>query len=299
MGESNQFHNVNLKDFVVAAAIIIVVSKCGLKKMAFCFSKKIRNRVSCLEVWGWTGLGIRSFNVLYLSSITILTSLFVDRLVGQEAKMRSRSNTASSSKGRKQRAQSRASTASVHSAITQADHQIQDGHGYMNQMYDPGPQMQQQHSHQRFQSIEQMNPEDIIIYQSAQQLRNPREYGSIIDPALGGQQHHGLQYGENGVHQMQMETSYMEEDTQILDGRSEEQEEIDSAGAVPVKKPSKSSAANELEMRQLFHQNKDKSLTEIAKQLQVNERGPNSERHRQVFAMLWYACPGQLFVVLC
>lgn len=204
--------------------------------------------------------------------------------------MRSRSNTASSSKGRKQRAQSRASTTSVHSGINQTDHQIQDGHGYMTQMYDTGPQMQQQHSQHRFQSIEQqMNPDDMNMYQSVQQLRNPREYNSIIDPALGGQ-HHGLQYNENGGHQMQMEPTYMEEETQMLDGRSEEQEEIDSAGAVPVKKPSKSSAANELEMRQLFHQNKDKSLTEIAKQLQVNERGPNSERHRQVFAMLWYFC---------
>lgn len=201
--------------------------------------------------------------------------------------MRSRSNTASSTKGRKQRAQSRASTTSIHSGIAQ-EHPIQEGHGYMGQMYDAGPQMQ--HSQHRFQSIEQMTPED-VIYQSAQQLRNPREYGSIIDPALGGphpSQH--LPYGDNGAQHMQMDTSYMEEDSQMLDNRSEEQEDLESiAGAnMPVKKASKSSAANELEMRQLFQQNKDKSLTEIAQQLQVNERGPNSERHRQTFAMLWY-----------
>lgn len=204
--------------------------------------------------------------------------------------MRSRSNTASSYKGRKQRAQSRASTTSIHSGITQTEHQMPDGH-YMGQMYDTNPHQMQQHSQHRYQSIEQMAPEDINIYQSAQQLRNPRDYASIIDPALGGLPHHshGLQYPANAGHQMPMEGSFLEEDSQMLDGRSEEQEDAESvAGAnVPAKKPSKSSAANELEMRQLFHANKDKSLTEIAKQLQVNERGPNSERHRQVFAMLW------------
>lgn len=158
-----------------------------------------------------------------------------------------------------------------------------EGHGYMGQMYDP----QMQHPQHRFQSIEQMTPED-IIYQSAQQLRNP-QYSSIIDPALGGPQPHALQYVENASHGLPMEASYMEEDSQMIDGRSEEQEDVESAGgAAPTKKPSKSSAANELEMRQLYHANKDKSLAEIAKQLQVNERGPNSERQRQVFAMLWY-----------
>lgn len=212
--------------------------------------------------------------------------------------MRSRSNTASSSKGRKQRAQSRASTTSIHSGITQAEHPIPEGHGYMGPVYDAAPQMQ--HSQHRFQSIEQMTPED-IIYQSAQQLRNPREYGSIIDPALSGphpSQH--LSYGDNGSQQIQMDTSYMEDDSQMIDARSEEQEDAESVGgaSVPVKKASKSSAANELEMRQLFQANKEKSLTEIAQQLQVNERGPNSERHRQVFAMLWYVChilPGTPF----
>lgn len=201
--------------------------------------------------------------------------------------MRSRSNTATSSKGRKQRAQSRASTTSIHSGIAQTEHSIPEGHGYMGQMYDAAPQMQ--HPQHRFQSIEQMSPED-IIYQSAQQLRNPRDYASMVDPALGGPHpSQQLQYGDNGAQQMQMDTSYMEEDSQMLDNRSEEQEDVESVGGVnvPVKKASKSSAANELEMRQLFQANKDKSLTEIAQQLQVNERGPNSERHRQVFAMLW------------
>ena len=76
----------------------------------------------------------------------------------------------------------------------------------------------------------------------------------------------------------------------MLEGRSDEQDEVDSQAGVggPAKKASKSSAANELEMRQLFHSNKHRSLPEVARELHGNERGPQSERQRQVFAMIWY-----------
>jgi regulatory factor X, other len=43
-----------------------------------------------------------------------------------------------------------------------------------------------------------------------------------------------------------------------------------------------------MEMRQLFHTNKHRTLPEVARELHGNERGPQSERARQVFAMLWY-----------
>jgi len=74
-----------------------------------------------------------------------------------------------------------------------------------------------------------------------------------------------------------------------MEGRSDEQDDVDSvAGANGLsKKPSKSSAANELEMRQLFHQHKHRTLPDVAAELHGNERGPQSERQRQVFAMLW------------
>lgn len=74
----------------------------------------------------------------------------------------------------------------------------------------------------------------------------------------------------------------------MIEGRSDEQDEVDSlAGNGPAKKASKSSAANELEMRQLFQSNKHRTLPEVATELHGNERGPQSERQRQVFAMLW------------
>ena len=163
---------------------------------------------------------------------------------------------------------------------------------FHTQYYDPSGLAQQ-----RFGDMtHQMTPEDMVIH-SASQLQNPRDYD--IDPALGGVPHHGLPYShegqykpENGRQSLPVEygPSYIEGDSQLLDGRSDEQDDVDSlAGAGgPAKKASKSSAANELEMRQLFQSNKHRSLPEVASELQGNERGPQSERQRQVFAMLWY-----------
>jgi regulatory factor X, other len=140
----------------------------------------------------------------------------------------------------------------------------------------------------------QMTPEDMVM-NSASQLQNPRGYE--IDPALGGVPHHPVVYHEEGHYKAEdgrqsMPVEYganYGEDSQMLEGRSDEQDEVDSlAGATgPAKKASKSSAANELEMRQLFQTNKHRSLPEVATELHGNERGPQSERQRQVFAMLW------------
>lgn len=141
----------------------------------------------------------------------------------------------------------------------------------------------------------QMTPEDMVIH-SASQLQNPREYE--IDPALSGVSGHGLPYSKGGEFKPESSrlslpadgygTGYGEGDSQLLEGRSDEQDEVDSlAGGGPAKKASKSSAANELEMRQLFHSNKHRSLPDVAAELHGNERGPQSERQRQVFAMLW------------
>jgi regulatory factor X len=141
-----------------------------------------------------------------------------------------------------------------------------------------------------------MTPEDMVIH-SASQLQNPRGYE--IDPALAGSHTHALSYPpdtdykvENGRQSLPADGfggTYGEGDSQMLESRSDDQDELDSqvgAGG-PTKKASKSSAANELEMRQLFQSNKHRSLPEVASELHGNERGPQSERQRQVFAMIW------------
>jgi len=129
---------------------------------------------------------------------------------------------------------------------------------------------------------------------TASQLQNPRGYD--LDPSLGVE-HHAMSYsheqykietGHQSTPTEQYGPGYMEGETPILEVRSDEQDEVESiAEPEMARKASKSSAANELEMRQLFQSNKHRSLPEVATELHGNERGPQSERQRQVFAMLW------------
>lgn len=56
-------------------------------------------------------------------------------------------------------------------------------------------------------------------------------------------------------------------------------------GNVPAR--SRSNTNNDQEMRELFNRNSHRALQEVAKELHGNERGPSSERCRQLFAMLW------------
>jgi regulatory factor X len=206
-------------------------------------------------------------------------------------KSRSRSNTAMSMKGRK-RQLSRGSTTSIHSAATVHDQQIADTPSEFKQQW-----FESEHQQHRFVDTNHgLTAEDMVIH-TASQLRDPREY--VLDPALGAAVNHTLAYSHDGVYRPEngrrslpadgYNTSFMEDDSPLLEGRSDEQDDVDSlAGTSGVpKKVSKSSAANELEMRQLFQNNKHRSLPEVATELHGNERGPQSERTRQVFAMLW------------
>lgn len=229
--------------------------------------------------------------MLNLPSATSLTSTIEDRPQSRTdmipTKTRSRSDTATSIKGRR-RPQSRASTTSIHSAATQPLEQLADtGIEYNKDWYENGQALGHPQNHRGY---PQMSP-DAMVFQS--QLQDQREYG--LDPALGAAVNHSLGYpqgtqynGQQPQHIVQKEQSYGEEDSQILDNRSEELEEIESQGLNGApKKASKSSAANELEMRQLFQANKNRNLPDVARELHGNERGPQSERTRQVFAMLW------------
>lgn len=213
-------------------------------------------------------------------------------------KSRSRSNTAASLKSRK-RPESRASTTSIHSATTQPilDQQFADEQEFSKQWHESNATGQ--HVVERFTQAEhQIIPDQMMGY-PAPQHQDHRHYG--IDPALGAAVNHTLGYGhdafkpENSRHSLPADgygTSFVEDDTPMLEGRSDEQDEIDSlAGPNRLpKKASKSSAANEMEMRSLFANNKHRTLPEVARELHGNERGPQSERTRQVFAMLWYVC---------
>jgi regulatory factor X len=77
------------------------------------------------------------------------------------------------------------------------------------------------------------------------------------------------------------------DDSQMLDRDGNDDGDSFNGLPRPVKAGSRSNANNEMEMRQLFHANKHRTLQDVAQELIGNERGPNSERARQVFAMLW------------
>lgn len=59
------------------------------------------------------------------------------------------------------------------------------------------------------------------------------------------------------------------------------------AGETRKKKGSASSIANDNELRKLFAANKDRDLNDVAASVLANERGPKSEKTKQIFAMNW------------
>jgi len=187
----------------------------------------------------------------------------------------------------RKRPRSRGSTASIHSAATQPN---MDPHGFVDtpELY-TGQWVHNSHTHARelASAHSQMTPEDLLL---ASQLSG-RDYS--MDPPVNASLqsvsfHHGHTVSRHSVSAESFggNTSFAD-DSQMLD--RDGNEDNDSFVGVPTnaKPGSRSSANNELEMRQLFNANKHRNLQEVAEELHGNERGPNSERTRQVFAMLW------------
>jgi regulatory factor X, other len=132
-----------------------------------------------------------------------------------------------------------------------------------------------------------MTPEDLLI---ASQLQASREVA--LDASMSSHMHGASFYQSHSMRQSLSAESFANnasfaDDSQMLD--HEGNEDGDSFVGLPgtTKTGSKSSANNETEMRQLFTANKHRHLQDVAEELHGNERGPNSERTRQIFAMLW------------
>jgi len=195
----------------------------------------------------------------------------------------------------RRRPQSRGSTSSVHSATTQPslDQSFADtpGNPYQPQWFkddrsqrrELAPPVQQQ-----------MTPEDMIL-QAASQAQGGRDFAldssmnNALDTSAPFQQATMRRQSLSGDN-FSVNNSFLEPDSQLLD-RDINDDGDSVVGAQGASKASRSSANNELEMRQLFQSSKHRKLQEVAAELHGNERGPNSERTRQVFAMLWYVCP--------
>jgi regulatory factor X len=139
-----------------------------------------------------------------------------------------------------------------------------------------------------------------MILQSAQHLTNPN--GFAIDPALGPQLHSGLPYPNDDqfrshTPQSQPPIGFTRFDSagsqlgdQALSDRmndTPDPEADGNDGRKSQKNRSSASAQNDIELRRLFREAEHSSLQEVALQLQGNERGPQSEKIRQTFAMIW------------
>jgi hypothetical protein len=73
----------------------------------------------------------------------------------------------------------------------------------------------------------------------------------------------------------------------VMTFNDEQTQDDGGAGEARKKKGSASSIANDNELRKLFAANKDRDLNDVAASVLANERGPKSEKTKQIFAMNW------------
>lgn len=73
----------------------------------------------------------------------------------------------------------------------------------------------------------------------------------------------------------------------VMTFNDEQTQDDAGAGETKKKKGSASSIANDNELRKLFAANKDRDLNDVAASVLANERGPKSEKTKQIFAMNW------------
>ncbi|KAK4164885.1 transcriptional regulator RFX1 [Cladorrhinum sp. PSN259] len=190
----------------------------------------------------------------------------------------------------RKRPRSRGSTASMHSATTQANiehHPFADATDVYNTQWMPT----NDHGHPRElnNGPPQMTPEDLLL---ATHLSAGGRDFSMDAPANTSMQsvtyHHSQSMSRQSISADSFagNTSFAD-DSQMLERDGNEDGDSFHGLPPPTKSGSRSSANNEMEMRMLFQSSKHRTLQEVAEELHGNERGPNSERTRQVFAMLW------------
>ncbi|KAI4208055.1 MAG: hypothetical protein LQ346_000219 [Caloplaca aetnensis] len=212
---------------------------------------------------------------------------------------RPRSNTAGSTSSSR-RTKSRASTTSIASSTTQPlypnSHSTEQRHGPPVQ-HGPGQPFQ-------------LPPEDMIAH-SEQQLTTPAQ-GYMLEPAsrqhgqlskdpyahklgssLGQHNNNNNNNNNNNIDPAIQRPSLHQYPSYDGDSQGFEHpngdQGIGESGATEVrkKKGNASTIANDIELKKLFRENVGRSLHEVAAQVLANERGPRSEKTKQIFAMLW------------
>jgi regulatory factor X len=190
----------------------------------------------------------------------------------------------------RKRPRSRGSTASIHSATTQAnvEHSFAESADvYPSQWLPSGASHPRELPH----GSAQMTPEDLLLASQLQASRDFAAESQMNAPIQSVSFHHhshSMSRQSLSADSFAGNTSFAD-DSQMLDRDINDDGDSFHGLPGPTKSGPRSNANNEIEMRQLFHSNKHRTLEDVAQELLGNDRGPNSERARQVFAMLWYA----------
>ncbi|KAL2152029.1 hypothetical protein VTH82DRAFT_5213 [Thermothelomyces myriococcoides] len=188
----------------------------------------------------------------------------------------------------RKRPRSRGSTASIHSATTQANVEqsfAESADVYSSQWLPNGAS----HPRELPNGSAQMTPEDLLL---ASQLQASRDFVQDA-PMNAPMQNVSFHHHSHSMSRQSLSADSFAGNTSFADDSQMLERDVNDDGdsfqrhQAPTKSSSRSNANNELEMRQLFNSNKHRTLEDVAKELLGNDRGPNSERARQVFAMLW------------
>jgi regulatory factor X len=136
-------------------------------------------------------------------------------------------------------------------------------------------------------------PEEMIT--QSEQRSNPHEH--VIDPSLTNPTNGGramtVDYAYSVSHGdtrplMNREYSFDAKQGHFALNFNDEQTQDDTGpGETKKKKGSASSIANDQELRKLFRENGHRDLKDVASEVLVHERGPRSEKTKQIFAMNW------------
>lgn len=197
---------------------------------------------------------------------------------------RARSSTSGSTTSSRPRPISRASTTSINTASAQPPQQYR----HTSESTYPPPVHPQ---------ALQYTPEEMIT-RSEHQLTNPNQ-GCVIDPLLqdhaSGARAMSVDHVYHETHDI---TRPMLNQHISFDGKEPPQfaavsfpddqtQDEGGTGEIRKKKGSASSIANDQELRRLFAENKHRDLKDVASAVLANERGPKSEKTKQIFAMNW------------
>ncbi|MCJ1282981.1 hypothetical protein MMC26_002308 [Xylographa opegraphella] len=197
---------------------------------------------------------------------------------------RARSNTSNSTSVASSRPKSRQSTTSIQSNTTQPAlpyYQSADSAYGSN------------HPSVSFQPIAEAVAVQ-TLHQFADQNNQYRiESATQLDTADAQDNTYRVDHGYENAAGMQelLQASIAEDRNERQDSEVQTQDagdqENNAENMVPRKKGAATSAANDIELRRLYRENIGRDLHEVALQVLENDKGPKSEKTKQIFGMLW------------